>query len=109
MDLAGWRDIALWMIGFFYLLFSIVMAVVLFFAWRYGAKGFKALDRLITKQGRPALKNVELQLLTLRDRTARLPGSAGIGLGEAPAPKTKGLPFKLPFGRKKRKFPLLPS
>jgi hypothetical protein len=109
MDLAGWRDIALWIIGFFYLLFSVVMAVALYFAWRYSAKGFKALDRLINQSGRPALKNVELQLLTIRDQTARLPGNASIGLGEAPARKSTGLLSKLPFGKKKRKLPLLPS
>lgn len=109
MDLAGWRDIALWIIGFFQILFAAITAAIFFFIWRYSRKGFGLLDRLVAERVRPALDAAELQLLAIRDQTARLPGSRGIGLGEAPAAKKKGLPLPLPFFRKKRRFPFLPS
>jgi hypothetical protein len=108
MDLAGWRDIALYVIAILYILVTIVVAGVAFAIWWFGRKGFNAVDRLVAEKVRPALDQVEMQLLTVRDRTARLPGNQALGLGEAPAKKKGGLP--LPFGRKKkRRIPLLPS
>jgi hypothetical protein len=110
MDLADWRDIALWIIGFFHLLFAAVVAAIFFFVWRYSRKGFNLLDRVVAERVRPALDAAELQLLAIRDQTARLPGSRGIGLGEAPAPRKKGVALPIPFFRKKRRrFPFLPS
>ena len=110
MDLAGWRDIALWIIGFFHILFATIVAAIFFLLWRYSRKGFNLLDRLVAERVRPALDAAELQLLAIRDQTARLPGSRGIGLGEAPEPKKKGLPLSLPFLKKKRRrIPFLPS
>jgi hypothetical protein len=110
MDLAGWRDVALWIIGFFHAIFAAVIAAIFFFTWRYSRKGFNLLDQVVEQRVRPALDATERQLLTVRDRTARLPGSRGIGLGEAPAPKKSGVALPLPFFRKKRRrFPFLPS
>jgi len=108
MDLAGWRDIALWIIGFFHLLFALVVAASFFFLWKYSRKGFNWVDTFIEERVRPALDTAERQLLVIRDQTARLPGSRGIGLGEAPEPK-KGFSLPLPFRKKKRRIPFLPS
>ena len=109
MDLAGWRDIAVWIIVFFQILFTVIALAIFAAIWWFSRKGFKALDRLVDQRVRPALDAAERQLLTIRDQTARLPGSRGIGLGEAPEPKKKGLALPLPFFQKKRRFPFLPS
>jgi hypothetical protein len=108
MDLADWRNVSLYVIAILYTLVTIVVGIIFGAIWWYGRKGFHAVDRVITEKVRPALDSVEMQLLTVRDQTARLPGNQALGLGEAPARKKGGLP--LPFGRKKRRrFPLLPS
>lgn len=107
MDLADWRNISLYVIAILYSLVTIVVGAIFGAIWWYGRKGFRVVDRLIAEKVRPALDSVEMQLLTVRDQTARLPGNQALGLGEAPA-KKGGWP--LPFGRKKRRrFPLLPS
>jgi hypothetical protein len=108
MDLAGWRDLSLIVIALLYSILTIVVAAAGFAIWWFGRKGFHAVDRVIAQKVRPALDAVEMQLLVVRDQTARIPGSTGIGLGEAPEPKQGRLP--IPFRRKKRRrFPLLPS
>lgn len=108
MDLAGWRDISLYVIAILYSIITIVVGAIFGAIWWFGRKGFKAVDRVIDEKVRPALDMVEMQLLTVRDQTARLPGNQRLGLGEAPVKKKGGLP--LPFFRKKKKrFPLLPS
>ena len=111
MDLADWRDIALIIIGFIHVLIVLVVAGVAGAIWIFGGKGLRALNRLVNEKVRPILGQVELQMLAVRDRTARLPGNAALGLGEMPAQKQKkkGLPFPLPFGKKRRRFPFLPS
>ncbi|MGH2584099.1 MAG: hypothetical protein ACRDJE_04235 [Dehalococcoidia bacterium] len=109
MDLADWTDIALIVIAILYSVITAVVMAVAAVVWWYGRKGFKAVDRLIDQKVRPALDAVELQLLAIRDQTARLPGNQAIGLGEAPARKGRGLPLPLPFRRKRRRFPFLPS
>lgn len=110
MDLAGWRDIALIIIGLIHMVIVLVIAGIAGVVWIYSGKGFSALNRLIDTKVRPALDQVELQMLAVRDRTAQLPGNARLGAGEMPVRKKKGLlPFSLPFGKKKRRFPLLPS
>jgi hypothetical protein len=107
MDLADWRNVSLYVIAILYSLITLVVAAVAFAVWWFGRKGFHALDRVIEEKVRPALDAVEMQLLTVRDQTARLPGNQALGLGEAPTKKKGGL--SLPFRRKKRRFPLLPS
>jgi hypothetical protein len=107
MDLADWRNVSLYVIAILYSLVTLVVAVVAFAVWWFGRKGFIALDRVIDQKVRPALDSVEMQLLTVRDQTARLPGNQALGLGEAPVQRKGGFP--LPFRRKKRRFPLLPS
>ena len=110
MDLADWRDIALIIIGFIHVLLVLVVAGVAGAIWIFGGKGLRALNRLLNEKVRPVMGQVELQMLAVRDRTARLPGNAALGLGEMPAQKQKkGLPFPLPFGKKRRRFPFLPS
>jgi hypothetical protein len=107
MDLADWRNISLYVIAILYSLVTLVVAAVAFAIWWFGRKGFNAVDKVIVEKVRPALDTVEMQLLTVRDQSARLPGNQALGLGEAPARKKGGL--SLPFRRKKRRFPLLPS
>jgi hypothetical protein len=109
MDLADWRDVALWIIGFFHAVFAAAVGAIFFFTWRYSRKGFNLLDQVVDQRVRPALDATERQLLAVRDRTARLPGSRGIGLGEAPAPKKSGFSLPVPFKKKRRRFPFLPS
>ena len=104
MDLADLRDIALVVIAIFYGIATLLVGAVAAVAWWFARKGPKAIERLASGTVRPALQQVELQLLTVRDQAARLPGNQSIGLGEAPVPKRGLLPF-----RKKRRFPLLPS
>ena len=106
MDLADLRNISLYVIAILYSLITLVAAAIAFAVWWFGRKGFIAVDRVIDQKVRPALDSVEMQLLVVRDQTARLPGNQAIGLGEVPAQK-KG--FSLPFRRRKRRFPLLPS
>lgn len=107
MDLADLRNISLYVIAILYSLVTLVVAIVAAAVWWFGRKGFTAVDRVIDQKVRPALDSVEMQLLVVRDQTARLPGNQAIGLGEVPAQKKGGFP--LPFRRKKRRFPLLPS
>jgi hypothetical protein len=109
LALAGWRDVALIIIMIIHIVITAIMLVIAFFAWRYSNKGFNALDKLIQKRVRPALDQVELQLVDLRERTTRLPGSGAVVAVEAPKKKKGGGPFPLPFRRKRRRFPLLPS
>ena len=111
LALDGWRDVALIIIGLIHIVITLIMAVVGFFLWRYSGKGFKALDRLIQKRVRPALDQMELQMVDLRERTARLPGNAAVVTVEGTSKKKKkgGGPFPIPFRRKRRRFPLLPS
>jgi hypothetical protein len=110
VDLAAWRDISLVIIGVLYTLITLVVGVIFFVVWRYSRGGFRALDRLLTQKVRPALDQVELQLLALRERTAALPGNAALGAGQGPPRRRRGgLLALLPFRRKRRRFPLLPS
>ena len=110
MDLAAWRDISLIVIGVLYCLVTLVVGAILFFVWRYSRGGFSALDRLLTQKVRPALDQVELQLLAIRERTAALPGNASLGAGQGPPQRRRGgLMALLPFRRKRRRFPFLPS
>jgi len=106
MDLADLRNISLIVIALLYTIVTIAVGAVAGAIWWYGRKGFKAADQVVATKVRPALEQVELQLLAARDQTARLPGNQSIGLGEAPVKRT-GLP--IPFRKKKRRFPLLPS
>jgi hypothetical protein len=105
MDWADVVDLSVIVIAIFYSVGTLAVGAAAAVAWWYVRKGPKALDRLVSGTVRPALQQVELQLLTARDQAARLPGNQSIGLGEAPAPR-RGL---LPFRRKRRRFPLLPS
>ena len=109
MDLAGWRDLALIVIGLFHVIIVLVVGAIAGAVWFFSRKGFKIVDRLLAEKVRPALDTVEMQLLAVRDRTARLHGNEAIGLGEAPQPKQRKLPFPLPFGKKRRRLPFLPS
>ena len=110
MELGWWRDIALIVIGILNILTALITAAVAFAAWRYGGKGLGIVERLLEQKVRPVLDRAEQQLVIVRDRTARLPGNASIGAGDTPAGRKRGkLPFALPFRRRRRRFPLLPS
>ena len=110
MDLAGWRDIALIVIGIIYGVITLAVAGVAGAIWFFGRKYLRGrLVRLINEKARPALDRVEQVLLSVRDASARLPGNAAIGAGDLPAKRKRGgLPFPLPF-RRRRRFPFLPS
>jgi|GEM_PF-2498994 len=109
MDLAGWRDIALMVIALLYAIVTLVVGAVAFVVWMYGRRGLGWVDTFLNEKVRPALDAAEQQLVLIRDRTAALPGNLSLGAGEAGAtPKRAGLP-SLPFRKKKRRFPLLPS
>lgn len=112
MDLAGWRDLALVIIGIVYGLVTLIGLAIAFALWFFSRKGFGALDRVLDKKVRPALDKVEQQLLMVRDRTASLPGSAAIGAIEEGDQQRGGLlalTRSLPFRRKKkRRIPFLP-
>jgi hypothetical protein len=105
MDLADLRDVSLIVIAILYSIGTLVVGAAAAVIWWFARKGPKALDQLVSGTVRPALQQVELQLLTVRDQAARLPGNQSIGLGEAPVAR-RGL---LPFRRKRRRFPVLPS
>jgi hypothetical protein len=109
VDLADWRDVSLIIIGVLYSLITLVVGAIFFFVWRYSRGGFSALDRLLTQKVRPALDQVELQLLALRARSAELPGNAALGAGEGPPQRGRGgLLALLPARRRRRRFPFPP-
>jgi hypothetical protein len=109
MDLAGWRDLSLIVIGFFYAIGTLVVGVVAFLLWIYSRRGLGFVDRFITDQARPFLDRVELQLIDLRERSTALPGNASLGAGDPRVKQARGrsLPFPIPF-RRKRRIPFLP-
>ena len=110
MDLAGWRDIALIVLGIIYGLLTFAVLAIAGAIWYLGRKYVRGrLVRLINEKVRPGLDRVEQLMLTARDGTARLPGNAAIGAGALPAKRKRGgSPFSLPF-RRRRRFPFLPS
>ncbi len=67
------------------------------------------MERLLERKVRPALDNLEKQLLAVRDRTAALPGNDSIGAGSAPKKSKAGsLLNRLPFRKKRWRIPFLP-
>lgn len=110
MNLTEGRDIALMVIAFLHAIIAFVIFVVFGALWYFSGKGFGIVERLIEQKVRPALDTVEKQLLAVRDRTAALPGNESIGAGSAPkGKKAAGLLDKLPFRKKRRRIPFLPS
>ena len=80
MDLADLRNISLYVIAILYTLITVVVGAVAAAIWWFGRKGFIAVDQVIDQKVRPALDSVEMQLLVVRDQTARLqpvPGAGG--------------------------------
>lgn len=110
MDPAGGRDIALVIIALLYSIVTFVVLMIFGTIWYFSGRGFGAVDRLLEQKVRPALDKAEQQLLAVRDQTARLPGNQSIGAADQPAKKKRrGLPISLPFRKKRRRFPFLPS
>lgn len=110
MDLAGWRDIALVIIGLLNAVIALIVLVITFLLWRYSRKGVHAVEKLLTERVRPLLDAVEARAAVARDYTARLPGNPRPE-GELPSAAASRLPsLRLPFRRKKRRrLPFLPS
>lgn len=110
MSLAEGRDIALIILAFLHAIIAFVLFALFAAVWYFSGKGFGAVERLIEQKLRPALDKVEKQLLAVRDRTAALPGNDSIGAGSGPKKsKAGGLLSKLPFRKKRRRIPFLPS
>lgn len=110
MNLAEGRDIALMVIAFLHAIIAFIVFGIFGVLWYFSGKGFGALERLLEQKVRPALDKVEKQLIAVRDRTAALPGNESIGAGSSPKKsKAGGLLNKLPFRKKRRRIPFLPS
>lgn len=109
MDLAGWRDIALIIIGILNILITLIVGTIFFGLWYGSRKGFGALERLIKEQVRPRLDTFEKQLAQVRERTAALPGNRPVGGRAVRAPKKRSLLAVLPFRRRRRRIPFLPG
>ena len=110
MDLAGWRNIALFVIAIIYIILTLAVLAIAGAVWYFGRTKVRGrVVKLINQKVRPVLDRVEQQALSLRDATARLPGNTAIGAGQLPARQKRGrLPFPLPF-RRRRRIPFLRS
>jgi hypothetical protein len=108
MDVESVRDWVLIYAAILWGLITLLVAVIVAGLLYATQKGLGAARKLRPDTIQPMLQQAQGSLNLIRDRTSLLPGNQPVIEGEA-RPATPRLPFRLPFGRKKkRRFGILP-